>query len=165
MGTSNSYGLIALLIILLLLLILYGTGRKSVYDEIIIKASRQKVWEVLTETKSYPEWNPTMLVLEGELILGNKIKYQFTQYAENKSEIQAKVVKIEPNKLLNQKGGITGILTYNHTYTLRPEGQGTKVIIHEVYKGIGVNFWDSKPVEEAYAKLNEALKQRVESLN
>ena len=45
---------------------------------------------------------------------------------------------------------------------LEPTGNSTKVIIHEDYRGIGVNFWNPQPVEEAYKELNIALKNRVE---
>lgn len=149
--------------IIVVLAILVFTGKKSVHHEIIMNAAPEKVWRVLTDMNQYPEWNPTMLLLDGEVKEGNKVTYQFTQDEKNKSEIGATVVKIIPNQLLNQKGGIPMILTFNHKYILEPQGDGTKVIIHEDYNGIGVHFWNPKPVEQAYGRLNMALKKRVES--
>ena len=152
-------GIIALLVILII------TGRKSVHNEILIDAKPENVWKVLIDTDKYPEWNPVMQLLEGEIKEGNKVKYQFTQDAENESEIPSNVKKVVPNKLLNQGGGMPLILTFDHTYILEPNDEQTKVTIHEDYRGIGVNFWNPKPVEQAYKRLNEALKTRVESLN
>ncbi|MCK8520134.1 SRPBCC domain-containing protein [Aquimarina sp. D1M17] len=161
----NSKIIIVILVLIVILVILYFTGKKSVHHEVVIDASSEKVWMVLIDTNSYKEWNPVMKLIAGEVREGNEVTYQFTQDVNNQSEIPATVIKIEPNVLLNQAGGIPMVLTYNHKYSLVPLENQTMVVIHEDYKGIGVNFWNPKPVEEAYAKLNNALKTRVESLN
>ena len=148
------------LVILIAILIL--TGRKSVHHEILINAPREKVWGVLTDMASYEEWNPTMKLVKGEVLEGNSVTYQFTQDADNVSEIPATVKEIIPNELLNQTGGIPLILTYNHKYILEPHNNATKVTIHEDYRGLGVNFWNPEPVQEAYERLNKALKLRSE---
>lgn len=151
--------------IIAVFVLLVFTGKKSAHSELIINAPAEKVWTVLTDFGKYPEWNPTMKLVKGEVKEGNKVVYQFTQDADNVSEISAKVQKLIPNKLLNQKGGIPLILTFNHRYVLEPQGEKTKMIIHEDYGGIGVNFWNPKEVEKAYERLNQALKKRVEEVN
>ena len=156
--------MIYLIIFLLVLVVLYFMGNKSVHHEITINASPEKVWSVLTNTDSYDNWNPVMKLLEGEIKEGNKVKYQFTQDADNVSEIPSKVKKVIPIKLLNQGGGLSFVLTFDHKYQLEPLVDGTKLTIHEDYAGIGVNFWNPKAVEAAYGRLNEAIKKRVESL-
>lgn len=148
--------------IIAVLVVLYFTGKKSAHSELIIDESSEKVWEVLTDFEKYPEWNPTMKLVKGEVKENNKVVYQFTQDEQNQYDITAKVVKIIPNELLNQNGGIPLVLTYNHRYILEPQGNKTKVTIHEDYGGIGVNFWSPKKVEQAYKRLNSALKKRVE---
>ncbi|MEX0314209.1 MAG: hypothetical protein AB3N18_08525, partial [Allomuricauda sp.] len=96
---------------------------------------------------------------------GNNVTYRFTQDEVNSSEISATVEQMEPNKLLNQKGGIPFILTYDHQYILKSNHGSTTLVIHENYRGIGVNFWNPRAVDQAYALLIKAIKQRVESLN
>lgn len=157
--------IVILLALVVVLVILYFTGKKSVHHEIVINAAPENVWTVLTDTESYDSWNPVMKLLEGEIKMGNKVKYQFTQDPNTISEIPSTVKEIIPHKLLNQAGGMPLILTFDHKYILKSEGEKTKLIIHEDYSGIGVNFWNPKPVEEAYGRLNLALKSRVESLN
>lgn len=151
-------GIIALLVVLDL------TGKKSVHHEITINASPEKVWSVLVDTDKYESWNPVMKLLEGEVIAGNKVKYQFTQSSDSQYDIDSNVKKVQPNQLLNQGGGIPLVLTFDHKYLLEPSGDGTKLTIHEDYGGIGVHFWNPAPVKEAYKRLNEAIKKRVESL-
>lgn len=152
------------LILLAILVVLYFTGRKSVHHEIIIEASPEKVWSVLTDTDSYEQWNPVMKLLEGRVAEGNKVKYQFTQSADSSYDIDSAVKQVIPNKLLNQGGGSPLLLSFDHRYILEPQGRSTKLTIHEDYRGIGVNFWNPTPVEAAYGHLNEAIKKRVESL-
>ena len=156
--------IIIAIVVIGILLLLYLIGKKSVHSELTIKASPEKVWQVLTDTDKYPEWNPTMKLLDGKMEVGNTLKYQFTQYADNISEIPAQVKQIIPNKLLNQGGGVPFVITYDHRYILEQTTYGTKVTIHEDYKGIYVPFWNPQPVEDAYQRLNEALKKRVETL-
>ena len=148
--------------VIVVIIILIFTGRKSVHHEITIEAPSQKVWETLINMSEYPNWNPVMKLIDGEIKEGCKVKYQFIQDADNISEIPASVIQIVPKELLNQKGGLPLILTFNHKYILESSGNSTRVTIHEDYRGIGVNFWNPKPLEEAYARLNFALKKRLE---
>ncbi len=154
--------LIILLVIVVILIILIFTGKKSVRHEITINASSEKIWQVLTNTSAYPKWNPTMQLVKGYIKVGNKVTYKFTQEDNNSYEVPITVKQIIPNKLLNQAGGYPFILAYNHKYILEPQGNTTKVIINEHYSGIGVNFWNPKPLEKAYEKLNKALKKQSE---
>ncbi|MEM7105725.1 MAG: hypothetical protein AAF502_21485 [Bacteroidota bacterium] len=61
--------------ILSLLVVLVLTGRKSVHHEIIINAYPEQVWEVLSTTGKYPEWNPVMQLVEGDV----KFLFDFSQ--------------------------------------------------------------------------------------
>lgn len=119
----------------------------------------------MTNTEAYPEWNPTMQLVKGKVEEDSKVTYKFTQDDNNSYEIPVTVKQINPNVLLNQTGGYPFILSYNHKYVLEALGNTTKVTIHEDYRGVGVNFWNPKPVEIAYGRLNEALKKRAELLN
>ena len=113
--------------IIVLLLVLIWTGKKSVHHEIIINAAPSTVWNVLIQTENYPDWNPVMRLLEGEVKEGNKVKYRFTQDQKNISEIGASVERIVPNELLKQRGGIPLVLTFNHRYVLDPVGSITRL--------------------------------------
>ncbi len=156
------YLIIGVIVVLAILLL---TGRKSVHSELTINANTEVAWQVLVNTDEYPKWNPVMNLIEGTISEGNRVKYIFTQDKDSSVEISITVMKVTPKSLLNQKGGIPLILTYDHKYELTDLGDSTKMVIHEEYNGIGVNFWNPEPVEKAYKRLNEALKKRVESLS
>lgn len=153
-----------LLVVLVFLIVLYFTGRKSVHQEILIDATPTEVWNVLTATEQYKVWNPVMLLKKGNIVEGQKVVYRFTQDADKSYDIPTTVKKIEREKLLNQGGGMTGLLTFDHRYIIEPTDGQTQLIIHEDYAGIGVNFWNPAPVDQAYQRLAKAIKERAEAL-
>ncbi|GEO12248.1 SRPBCC domain-containing protein [Segetibacter aerophilus] len=47
---------------------------KSIKTEIIINASKEKVWNILTDFHNYPTWNPFIISIEGKLGKGEKLR-------------------------------------------------------------------------------------------
>ena len=139
-------------------------GKKSVHSKISIDATPSQVWEVITNTSQYNEWNSVMLLLEGSIKEGNLVKYRFTQEEGKQYDIPSRVKKIIPSSLLNQGGGTFGIITFDHKYSLEEKEGKTELIIHEDYRGAFVPFWNPDPVQKAYDRLNKDIKNRVESL-
>ena len=80
-------------------------------------------------------------------------------------EMTATVAKLTPEAELNQKGGMFGLLTFDHQWLLEPTDGGTKVIQHEVDRGLYMWFWDSSWVQPAYESVSQALKTRVLDLS
>lgn len=161
MSMFSSKWIIVVLLLILTLVVLFIIGRKSVHAEITIQASPEEIWAVLTDIQQIKAWNPVLIPIEGTLKEGADIKYEFHQDENNSSIIPATVKQMTENQLLNQVGGMTGILTFDHKYILEPLKIGTKVIIHEEYRGIMVPFWDPSLVEAAYARIGDALKDRI----
>ncbi len=139
-------------------------GCETMHTEITIPAEPEKVWSVLTDAASYSEWNPVFIQVNGEFREGATLQNQVKDGKGNITMMESTVRKIEKPKLLNQYGGIPGVLTFDHTYTLEPVEGGTRVIQHEEDRGIGLLFWDASWVEPAYQKVNEALRERVMQL-
>lgn len=52
---------------------------KSYSASIDIDASPDKVWGILVDEGSYPEWDPGMVRVEGQLAIGQKVKF-FTKF-------------------------------------------------------------------------------------
>ena len=157
--------MVVVYVIIVIIIILLLIGRKSVHSEILINATKEQVWSVLANTDQYDSWNTVINSLTGSLEEGGKVKFMFNQGEGKSYEISAVVRKIESPNLLNQFGGMTGIMTYDHKYILEDIDGGTKVTIHEEYRGIMVPFWNATPVQKAYDRLNQDIKTRVENLN
>jgi uncharacterized protein YndB with AHSA1/START domain len=47
--------------------------REEIITEIVIDAPAERVWEVLADLASYPEWNPRIRRASGELRAGSRL--------------------------------------------------------------------------------------------
>ncbi len=144
-------------------IVLAIVSEKSVRTEVLIPTSPDKVWSVLMDEQGYAQWNPVLVPLQGEIAQGNTITYRWTQANGEAIEVNSKVINLKEYSELHQRGGTPGVLTFDHRYNLTQTGNGTLVVQSEVYKGIGVLFWDASQMEPAYQRVNEALKTRVAS--
>lgn len=145
------------------LAVLFVNSRTVIRTEIFVDAPPERVWEVLIATDQYPEWNPVFVRVEGALEEGASLVNHVVEPGKDPVTMNSNVRRIVPLEEINQGGGITGILTFDHHYYLQPENGGTRVIQHEVDQGLYMYFWDSSWVEPAYASVNEALRDRVAS--
>ena len=150
--------------ILLVFLLLAVTGRKRVHTELVIKASPQAVWSVLTNAAEYVKWNPVIVPVKGQFQAGSRLQYRMTGQNGKISQLKAVVRKVIPLKEINQFGGMPLIMTFSHTWRLVPVQGGTRVIQHEEYRGIGVHFWNPEWFQTAYSNANHALSERIRQL-
>ncbi len=140
---------------------LASTGCKSVDAQLTIPAPPEEIWSVLMDGESYGEWNPVLVEVDGEFREGATLSYQMMTESGEATPVDARVVKVDPARELNQSGGIWGLLTFDHHWILEPVEAGTRVTQHEDYTGIGVLFWDPSWFEQAYDRGNRALRARV----
>lgn len=138
-------------------------GHKVAHTEVFIAAPPEAVWAVITNPAGYGEWNPILVQAEGEYRVGETMQYRMRDDNGKESDISSKVINVEPNRWLNQFGGMRGVLTFDHNWRLEPADGGTRLIQHEEYRGIGVWFWDPSGTERQYAQANDALRALVEA--
>ncbi|MEO0681499.1 MAG: SRPBCC domain-containing protein [Pseudomonadota bacterium] len=141
-----------------------GCTQKTFHVETVIAAEPAEVWEVISEASSYPDWNPVFVEVVGDYALGREVLNRVLEPGGEILEITAEVTVLEPDRELRQKGGVPGVLTFDHRWLLEPVDDGTKVTQHEVDRGIGLWFWNSDWIEPAYANVNRALADRVKLL-
>lgn len=135
--------------------------RKTFHVEIFIETTPEQVWAVLTDTAAYPEWNSVFVAVEGAYTPGAKLLNKVRDPSGRILEMTATVVTLAEARGLRQKGGLPGILSFDHQWLLEPVDGGTRVTQHEVDRGIGLWFWNSDWIEPSYAKVNEALARRA----
>ena len=136
--------MIAVAIILAIFLILLAIGRKSAHAEVTIPTQPEIVWENLSNVSKVKAWNSILIPIAGELKEGSKVTYEFYQDEGGKAAVMSAAVKeIVPLKMINQTGGMPLILTFDHKYLIEQVPEGTKVTIHEEYRGVMVPFLES----------------------
>ncbi len=129
-----------------------------------IKASPEKIWEILTNAPAYPEWDPVADRIEGRIAPGETIK-AYTKLSPGRA-FPAKVTVFEPGRKMVWSGGMPlGLFKGERTFTLTPDGSGsTRFTLREVFSGpllplIGRSIPDMTSAFEQFA---EGLKSRAE---
>ena len=164
MSILSSKWTIGLSILVASYLILWLAGKKSVEAEVTIEASADEVWEALTDLEKVRQWNKVLIPVEGQMSVNNKIRYEFYQEEDGKAAVMdAKIEEVVKSSLINQKGGIPTVITFDHHYVLSDNENKTTVKIFEEYQGVMVPFWNPEPVEKAYERLLAQLKTFVEN--
>ncbi len=138
--------------------------RKTFHVEQVIAAPPEDIWSALMDTAAYPEWNPVFVEVAGKYAEGAKMLNKVRDPKGNILEMTAKVKTLREARELRQTGGIPGVITFDHQWLLEPVEGGTRVIQHEVDRGLYLWFWDSSWIEPAYAKTTKALEERVKDL-
>ena len=91
-----------------------------------INASPDVVWALLTNAADYPNWNPTVVRVEGDIVEGQKIKVVAT--ISPGRAFPAKVTELVPRRRMVWQGGMPlGLFKGVRTFTLEPAGEGTQM--------------------------------------
>ncbi len=154
----------ALLVVLLLVLVVISLGvsaQKTFVAETVVPAEADRVWSVLIDSAGYPDWNPVFVRVNGSFREGGQVEHHVRDPDGGLLEMTATVKTFNPGVELRQTGGLPGVLTFDHRWLLEPVEGGTKVIQHEVDRGIGLWFWNSDWIVPAYERVNDALAERA----
>lgn len=100
-----------------------------------IDASPQVIWDILTDSHGYPQWDPAMDHIEGKLAPGETVKF-FTKLSSQAFPV--KVTVFEPGRKMVLTGGIPlGLFKSERTHSLTPETGGqTTFKTEEVFSGL-----------------------------
>jgi len=63
--------------------------KKTIPTQIFIEPSPAKVWNILTDFKKYPEWNPFIKSITGNVSIGNTITARIEPPEAKRNDFQA----------------------------------------------------------------------------
>ena len=112
---------------------------KEIRNEIIINASPDYVWHILTDFSKYSQWNPFIRTIEGMVEPGALIEAQIGFYNFDSKPLLLKVVWVEPNQALRLRRQlfIPGIFDTEYVFEIEPLGPNqTKLIHREIFSGL-----------------------------
>ncbi|HEY3643825.1 MAG TPA: SRPBCC domain-containing protein [Gammaproteobacteria bacterium] len=140
---------------------------RSIDTEILIHASPQRVWGVLTDFVAYPQWNPFIVAAEGRPEWGERLTLRI-QAGGSSHVFKPLVLQATPPTRLRWLGrvGFPGLFDGEHGFELRAEGAGTRLLQTESFQGFLVPILWSKvePTTRAgFEAMNQALKVRAEA--
>jgi len=137
----------------------------SMRHQVTIRATPERVWEVLTDVKAYPEWNPFFVKVDGELAVGNSPEVTMQPVGKDAQSFSPKVLKIEPGRCLVWRGRLLmpGLFDGKHSFLIeRIDEHSVRFTQHEDFSGIFVPFVGFEPYRQGWARMNAALKRRAE---
>ncbi len=112
--------------------------------EIIIHATPEKVWQVLTNIQRWDEWNDRIKnpKLQVKLDVGSSFTWK-----TNGSKIKSEIHTFVPGKVLGWQGKAFGVSAI-HNWYLEPTENGTKVRVEESMEGWIINLMKKKMNEK-----------------
>ncbi len=140
----------------------------EIRHEIEIDAPPAAVWSVLADTDHYPDWNPFVQRLSGDLRPGARLEARVAPPGGRALTFKPTVLSAEPERELRWLGRflLPGLLDGEHRFRLEPlPGGGTRFVQSERFSGILVRLVGStlRRTELGFEQMNEALKRRVEA--
>ena len=142
---------------------------KQLYTEIEIDASAKRVWELLTDFASYPEWNPFIRSIGGQPAPGERLRARLEPPGGLAMTFKPKVLTAEPNRELRWLGHllVPGLFDGEHSFTIQPlEDDRVRFIQREAFQGLLVPLFarslESK-TRQGFEEMNRALKGRAEA--
>lgn len=139
---------------------------KKLHTEITINTTPERVWEILTDFKAYPKWNPFLKSLEGDVLVGKQIKVCITPPDGKAMMFKPRVISYKKNSELKWLGHlwIKGLFDGEHRFQLIHNSDSTTTFIHsEIFNGILVSLF-SKMIENNTRKGFEAMNQELKKL-
>lgn len=141
---------------------------KIITSEIIIKSTPSQVWRVLTDFEKYPEWNPFIVSLKGQVDVGERITVTIKPVNGSVMIFKPVVLSCIKNKEICWQGNlfVKGLFDGKHSFKLINNNDGTTTFIQsEFFSGIFIPFF-SNMIENKTLKgfhlMNEKLKEIVE---
>ncbi len=142
---------------------------KEIKTEILINASPSRVWSVLTNFQNYPQWNPFIKSITGEVGVGNKIIARIEPPEASGMTFKPKVLTFDANREFKWLGHllVPGLFDGEHKFELIDNQNGTTTFIQsEKFKGILVPLFgkmlDINTVN-GFKNMNLKLKELAES--
>jgi hypothetical protein len=142
---------------------------KDLTTEIEIKSTPQAVWAILTDFAHYPQWNPIIRKIVGELSLGNKLEIHLTTVGGKSRIYHPKITKIIPNQELRWTGKffLSQIFSGERIFLIEQVSYDKiNFLNREIFSGIGIKLAPQKMENDifmSFKKMNEALKKTAEN--
>ena len=141
---------------------------KEIKTEILIYASPEKIWSILTNFDNYPSWNPFIKSIKGEVKVGNKITARIEPPEASGMTFKPKILTLETNKELSWLGHLlfAGLFDGEHKFELIDNGNKTTTFKQsEKFNGLLVPLFKKQldtNTKNGFAAMNMKLKELAE---
>jgi hypothetical protein len=140
---------------------------KKLHTEVLIDASPERVWAVLTDFARYPEWNPFLVRAAGLPEAGQRLTVVLASPGGRRITMKPVLTEVATARVLEWWGqlGVRGIFDGRHRFELHPAGSSTRLVQSETFTGALVPLVSrslDRGTAAGFALMNSALKDRAE---
>ena len=143
---------------------------KELLSEIEIQASAERVWQLLTDFPSFPQWNPFIRKASGSIQVGERLEVNIQPSGASGMTFRPTVLKAEPNRELRWLGHllISGLFDGEHSFTIEPLGESrVRFTQREIFTGLLVPLFArglDTDTRRGFEEMNQALKAKAEQV-
>jgi hypothetical protein len=147
---------------------LQDCGRmRELRREIEVDAPAERVWAVVTDFAAYPEWNPFIRRISGELREGATLEVRIEPPGARGMTFKPTVRAVEANRELRWRGRllVPGVFDGEHSLRIEPLAGGrSRFVQAERCSGVLVPLLKGvlAKTEAGFEQMNTALKTRAE---
>lgn len=139
---------------------------RTITTTIDLDATTEEVWDALTDTAAYPQWNPFITQLAGSLDVGKRVQLRIAPPGGKPMTFRPIVTDVEPGHRLAWRGFLLapGVFEGAHSFTLQRTDDGRTRLVHsESFRGVLVWFAGGllKNTAVGFEAMNEALRDRL----
>lgn len=136
--------------------------------QIHIRASAERVWSGLTGFEHYPQWNPFVRQISGDLREGGVLSVAVQPVGGPGMRFHPRLLTVQPQRALVWRGRLLmpGVFDGAHSFLLGPDAEGVTLIHQERFSGLLVPLLRRSlehGTRQGFEAMNEALRKRVES--
>lgn len=136
---------------------------------IIIQTPPQRVWEILTDFTTYPDWNPFIIAVSGRLEPGATLEIRLQPPNQPALSFRPRLLAVRPGRELRWLGRllIPGLFDGEHAFEIEElDSRRCRLRHSERFSGLMPLLAGErllKPTRAGFEAMNRALKTRAES--
>ena len=140
----------------------------EIRTQIIIQSPAAKIWQVLTDFPSYPNWNPFIRSISGSLSVGQPLKVEIQPPGQKAMRFKPRLLQAKTMERLAWKGKVLlpGLLDGEHIFELAPTTYQTTHFTHrEIFTGIFVGMLikpNAQSIKQGFEQMNEQLRLKCQ---
>jgi len=152
-----------------LALVVASRATHEIRTDVEIERPASKVWETLSDFPAYPDWNPFITQISGELAPGQELKVTIQPPGGDAVDFTPTVTEVMPGRRFAWLGQLSlpRIFDGAHYFEVEALGDGrSRLTQGEEFRGVLVPFLKPKldgQTLDGFKEMNEALKARAEA--
>lgn len=142
---------------------------KIIETEILINATPEQVWAVLTDFESFPDWNPFIRSIKGQKTVGETLEVQIQPPGGKGMTFRPEVLKFDAGREFRWRGKLLfpGVFDGEHYFILEQKSENQTLLTHgELFSGFLVGLLGGmlSKTQAGFGLMNETIKAKCEQI-